>query len=133
MHIAQSQAAGSTGCHLVEANRGSALLKRSGTGSVLSPRGDEAPSDSGVLVTDLSMQPVRQGVDLDVILGRDSELCDLGRGRIVRISRAMYSYPGQSGPPPAAASRCIAGAGSPASANTLRSRKPIYRSSPARR
>jgi hypothetical protein len=62
-------------------NRGSALLKRSGTDSVLSPRGDEAPGNSGAVVTDLSMQPVRQGVDLDVILGRDSELCDLGQNR----------------------------------------------------
>jgi arylsulfatase A-like enzyme len=55
------------------------------------------------------------------------------RGKIVRMRRAMYSYPGQFGPPPTAASRCIVGAGSPAFANTLCSRKPIYKSIPARR
>lgn len=69
------------GLPLPEANRGSALLKRSGTGSVLSPRGDEAPGHSGAVVTDLNTQPVRQGVDLDVILRRDSELCDQGQDR----------------------------------------------------
>ena len=62
-------------------NRGRAPLKPSGTPSVWSRRGDEAPGDSGAVVTDLSVQPVRQGVDLDVILCRDSELCDQRQDR----------------------------------------------------
>jgi len=67
---------GLRGRQLPETNRAWPLLKPSGTDSVLSPRGNEAPGDSRAVVTDLSTKPVRQGVDLDVILRRDSELCD---------------------------------------------------------
>jgi hypothetical protein len=87
--------------------------------------GDEAPDEGHARVTDLIAEPVRKGVDLDLILCGDSELCDQGQD--------CASYPGQSGPPPAAASRCISGAGSPACAQMLRSRKPMYKSIPARR
>ena len=69
------------GCHLLQAKARLGSTQPLGTYSVLSPCSDEAPGDSGAVVTDLSMQPVRQGVDLDVILCRDSVLCDQGQDR----------------------------------------------------
>ena len=69
------------GCHLLQAKPRLGSTQPSGTYSVLSPCSDEAPGDSGAVVIDLSMQPVRQGVDLDVILCRDSVLCDQGQDR----------------------------------------------------
>jgi hypothetical protein len=71
--------AGARAAAFVRDGRGWALLKPSAMDSVLSPRGDEAPCDSGAVVTDLSMQSVRQGVDVDDILCRDSVLCDQGQ------------------------------------------------------
>jgi hypothetical protein len=52
-----------------------------GTALVLSPGGDEAPGDSSVVFTALSVQPACQRVDPDVIFRRDPELGDLGEDR----------------------------------------------------
>jgi hypothetical protein len=54
---------------------------------VLSPGGDEAPGGSSAVVTTLSLQPVCQHVDPNVIFRRDPSLVIWGR--IVRI-RAIF-------------------------------------------
>ena len=103
----------------------------SGTGLVLSPGGDEAQ------VTTAPSAPISahsRSASVSILTSSSVATPSLVIwGRIVRISRAMDSYPGQSGPPPAAASRCISGAGSPAPAKMLRNRRPMNRSIPARR
>jgi hypothetical protein len=82
---------GSTAAVCRERNRGWALLKSSGAVSVLSARGDEAPGDSGAVVTDLSAQSVRQGVDGD--RGCDQQRFDGSRGSFYRVPMSRTSGP----------------------------------------
>jgi hypothetical protein len=65
------------------------------------------PTTGARSVTDLIAKPVREGVDLDVVLGGDSELCDQGQDRANQPRHVLVP-----GPVRTAASGGVALAGS---------------------
>ena len=93
------------------------------------PGADEHGQHLDALRVSASARSRAASVSIPTFAGSSPVMCCSAGSRLRSVS-AVYSYPGQSGPPPIGASIRISGAGKPASANRRYSLVPIRASGP---